>query len=120
MTAAMESIESVDRSKGNILQNVDPQALQETEGNVLQTGLQETELQTDRPKSIIQQIDYAVNSSQIDLCSLEFISELLLEHGKKVESSCIGGILEDYIGKLRESLEKVEVLACDLGRQINE
>jgi hypothetical protein len=84
----------------------------DTRGDLVQEKVQ--------PKLIIQQIDYAVNSSQIDLCSLELISELLLDSGKEVESSCIGGILQDYIAKIREGLEKVEVLAYSLQGKINE
>ena len=69
MTAAMESKESSNGSKGNVLQKVEQQP---TEGNVsLEIGLHGE----DRTKSIAQQIDYSVNSLQIDLCSLEFIRE---------------------------------------------
>lgn len=100
---APQSIESVNGSKGNVLQEAGPQ---------------ETELQADRPKSIVQQIESAVLDSQIDLGSLEFISELLLNDDKQVCSSNVGCILRDYVKKIYLQLEQVELLVSDLQREI--
>jgi hypothetical protein len=120
MTAAMQSRESVDGSKGNVLQEVHTD-LQETEGSVLPANLQETELQVDRPKSIVQQIDSAVSDSRRGLYILEFVSKVLIDGDDgKDDSLCIGQLLEDYVGNVLKRLDRVDELVCDLGRQINE
>ena len=74
----------------------------------------------EKPKSIYEKIDSAVLDLQIDLNSLEFISELLLGNEEKVASVGIGGVLQDYTKLLNERLGLVEELVCSIRRLENE
>jgi len=118
MTAAMESIESVDKSKGNVLLVVDDLTSLDNEGNLLQeSGTREAELQTDRTKSLAQQIDSAVNDSRRGLFILEYVSQVLIDSDDgKDNSLCMGQLVKDYVVNVLDRLERVELLVSDLGR----